>query len=78
MPMELDPRVRRFQEIKAARRAKKVREVEAIAKIKTANPNLTDKQALQVYEAHIRQQQAQTIRVKGRNGKPKTVKVFHA
>lgn len=34
MPMELDPRVRRFQEIKAARRAKKVREVEAIAKIK--------------------------------------------
>lgn len=73
MPMELDPRVRRFQEIKAARRAKKVREVEAIAKIKTANPNLSDKQALQVYEAHLRQQSAQVINVKGRR-----VKVFHA
>lgn len=71
--MELDPRVRRFQEIKAARKAQKIREVEAIAKIKQVNPNLTDKQALQVYEAHVRQQQAKVINVKG-----KKVRVFHA
>ena len=86
MPMELDPRVRRFQEIKArkkqeaiARKAQEERQAASIAKIKEANPALTDKQALQVYEAHQRQQQARTIHVPNKHGKgTKTVKVFHA
>lgn len=78
MPMELDPRVRRFQEIKARKREQKTREVQAISKIKEANPNLTDKQAFQVYEAHLRQQEARTITVHNNRGQRKTVKVFQA
>lgn len=78
MPVELDPRVRRFQEIKAHRREKAIKNKEIIAQIKATSPTLTDKQALQVYEAHLRHQQARTIEVKGRDGKSKIVKVFGA
>jgi len=73
MPVELDPRVRNFQAIKAERKAQKIKEVEAIAKIKAVSPQLSDKQAMQAYEAHLRQQQARTITIKGRK-----VKVFQA
>ena len=51
MAVELDPRVRRFQEIKARRKAAKIQEVNAIARIKAATPTLTDKQARQIYQA---------------------------
>lgn len=51
MAATLDPRVVRFQQIKARRKAQKIAEVGAVKNIKAANPNLTDKQALQIHQA---------------------------
>ena len=62
MSLPLDPRVRRFQEIKARRKAAKIREVEALKSIKAATPTLTDKQAHQIYQAS-EAQKARTSRI---------------
>jgi len=73
MPIELSPAVRRFQEIKARAKAEKIKLKEAVEKIKAVSPQLTDQQALQVYHAHLKQQQAQVIRIA-----QKQVKVYRA
>lgn len=71
MPVELDPRVRRFQEIKAKRKAAKIREVTAVAAIKAQTPTLTDKQALQIYQAS----EAQKARVSRLNYRGRVIQV---
>lgn len=71
MAVELDPRVRRFQEIKARRKAQKINEVNAIAKIKAQTPTLTDKQARQVYEAS----EAQKARTSRMNYRGRSIQV---
>ena len=73
MPVQLDPRVLRFQALKAERKARKLKEIEALNKIKAVNPNLTDRQALQVHQAHVKINQGRVIQVHGRS-----VKVFNA
>jgi len=76
MPQQLPPAVRRFQAIKAERKRKKIAEVNAIAKIKEANPSLTDKQALQIYEAsQALKERERRVQIKGKHGKAHTVKV---
>ena len=78
MPIELDPRVRRFQEIKARRRKEATARTEKLNDIKRVNPNLSDKQAQQVLDAHLRAQQAKTIEIRGPKGKIRKVKVYYA
>lgn len=80
MAVDLDPRVKRFQAIKAAckkaaieRKAQEEKRKEAITKILTQSPGLTEKQAAQILEAHQRHLQAET-RVFGK----RVVKVFRA
>jgi hypothetical protein len=71
MPQELPPAVRRFQQIKAARKAAKIRELQAITNIKATTPTLTDKQALQVYQAS----EAQKAREQRLNYRGRTIQV---
>lgn len=80
MSLDLDPRVKRFQALKAAAKAKAIAKkaaedaiAEGIQRVKQVSPQLTDKQARQVYEAHLRQLKPQTINVG-----QKSVKVFRA
>jgi tellurite resistance protein len=80
MSISLDPRIKRFQAIKAAckkaaieRKTQEDKRKEAITNILTTSPQLTEKQANQIYEAHQRHQQVET-RVFGK----RVVKVFHA
>lgn len=78
MAVDLDPRVKRFQVIKAiakaqaiAKKAEYEKENAAILKIMATSPRLSVRQARQVYEAHKRHQHPRTINV-GKNA----VKVF--
>jgi hypothetical protein len=64
--MQLDPRVKRFQELKAERKAAKIKEAEAIKSIKAQTPTLTDQQARQVYDASEAQKaRTSQIQVRG-------------
>lgn len=72
MAKELDPRVVRFQQIKAANKAKAIaraKEEEKVRPIKDqirqANPNASDKVVDQILQAHLRAQ-AYTQRIRGR------------
>lgn len=80
MSLDLDPRVKRFQALKAAAKAKAIarkaaetKQKEAVAQILHASPSLTEKQAIAVYEAHERHKNAETRKIGHR-----TVKVFRA
>lgn len=73
MGIQLDPRVKRFQEIKARAKKAAIEQKEGIAKILQVSPHLTEKQAKQVLEAHKRQQEYTTRKIGNNN-----VKVFQA
>ena len=76
MAIELDPRVRRFQAIKAAAKAKAVEAAKhkaEIGRIMAQSPGLSEKQAIRVYESHLRHRNARVVQVGN-----KTVKVFTA
>jgi hypothetical protein len=79
MPIELDPRVRHFQEVKrknkeaAIRRKAEADKLDGIRQsIKLANPSATDNQVESILQAHLKAQQARTITVNN-----KTVKVYN-
>lgn len=69
MPIELDPRVRRFQEIKRKRREKAIHLSGIREQIKKANPTATDSQVESILQAHLKAKQARTISVSGRKVK---------
>lgn len=69
MPMELDPRVRHFQEIRRKRREKAIQLNTIREQIKKANPTATENQVESILQAHLRAKQARTISVNGRKVK---------
>lgn len=71
--IELDPRVRRFQQIKAASKKAAIERKEAIAKIRQTTPILTEKQAGQILDAHNR---LNSFEVRQFGESKRTVKVF--
>lgn len=76
MGSELDPRVRRFQEIKAREKRQKLNEKAAVDEIKAVNPNLTDKQARQIHAAAVAlKSRERRVSVRNRNGKRHNVQV---
>jgi hypothetical protein len=79
MPIELDPRVRHFQEVKRKNKIAAIKRKEEADKlnlvrqqIRMANPVATDNQVESILQAHLKAKQARTIVVNN-----KTVKVYN-
>lgn len=76
MSMELDPRVQRFQAIKAQGKARALKRKEVMDQIRASNPGASDAVVEQIFEGHLKSQKFSTIEVCGPKGKkPHKVKV---